>query len=1046
MEKKNRSFYLVFISVFLLLGNLLAEAQTGRTISGIVVSEVGNEPLIGVNVVQKGTTNGAVTDLDGRFTLTVPDGSVLQITYIGYQEQLLTVKPNIAIYQVTLKEDSQALDEVVVVGYGIQKKKLVTGATVQVKGDDIQKLNTVSALGALQSQTPGVNITQSSGMPGEGFNVTIRGLGTTGSSGPLYIIDGVTGADINNLNPADIESIDVLKDAASAAIYGSRAANGVVLVATKQGRAGKATISYDGYFGVQNVYKMVPTLNAQEYAMIQNEGRLMDGLPAYDFSSMVPNWESYANGTNKGTNWLDEMRNENAPVQNHALNITGGSEQSVYSIGISYTSQEGILGKPVQPKYDRYTFRLNTEHILLKNKDFDIIKFGENLTYSYTEKSGISIGNQYQNDINGALKANPFLPMYDEDGNYHYALDWDPTGENPVALMDYAHGQNLTKKHNIKANAYVTLQPIKNLKIRSSFGLTMEANSYRSFKPVYELASNVYNKENEVTQRMFINSGWLWENTVSYDFNNNHNFSALIGQSMERSGLGDNLSASNVNSIFDDFDHAYLDNTTVIYADKTTVGGSPYMKNGILQKRGIASFFGRINYDYKETYLLTLVMRADGSSNFAKGNRWGYFPSVSAGWVMSNEAFMEPTRNYLDFLKIRASWGQNGNQDIDPFQYLATISSLKSNYFFGPDKQTISSGAYPDILPNKDVTWETSEQLDLGLDARFLGSRLGLSFDYYIKTTKDWLVQAPILDSYGTNAPYINGGDVRNKGIELALNWNDHVGDFTYGVNLNLSHNENEVTRIANSEGIIHGSPSILSEGTTEMYRAQEGYPIGYFYGYKTLGVFQSEKQIAEYTRAKLSGTAPGDLIFADTNKDGVIDDKDKCMIGNPHPDVTMGLTLNFAYKGFDLGITTNAVFGNQIAKSYRSFADQPKENYTTDILGRWHGEGTSNRLPRVVSGTNVNWLYISDIFIEDGDYFRIQNVTLGYDFKKLFPRMPLGQVRLYVTAQNLATFTKYSGMDPEIGYGADKSWVSGIDVGFYPSPRTYMIGVNLKF
>ena len=597
MEKKNRSFYLVFISVFLLLGNLLAEAQTGRTISGIVVSEVGNEPLIGVNVVQKGTTNGAVTDLDGRFTLTVPDGSVLQITYIGYQEQLLTVKPNIAIYQVTLKEDSQALDEVVVVGYGIQKKKLVTGATVQVKGDDIQKLNTVSALGALQSQTPGVNITQSSGMPGEGFNVTIRGLGTTGSSGPLYIIDGVTGADINNLNPADIESIDVLKDAASAAIYGSRAANGVVLVTTKQGRAGKATISYDGYFGVQNVYKMVPTLNAQEYAMIQNEGRLMDGLPAYDFSSMVPNWESYANGTNKGTNWLDEMRNENAPVQNHALNITGGSEQSVYSIGISYTSQEGILGKPVQPKYDRYTFRLNTEHTLLKNKDFDIIKFGENLTYSYTEKSGISIGNQYQNDINGALKANPFLPMYDEDGNYHYALDWDPTGENPVALMDYAHGQNLTKKHNIKANAYVTLQPIKNLKIRSSFGLTMEANSYRSFKPVYELASNVYNKENEVTQRIFINSGWLWENTVSYDFkiNNNHNFSALIGQSMERSGLGDNLSASNVNSIFDDFDHAYLDNTTVIYADKTTVGGSPYMKNGILQKRVIASFFGRIS-------------------------------------------------------------------------------------------------------------------------------------------------------------------------------------------------------------------------------------------------------------------------------------------------------------------------------------------------------------------------------------------------------------------------------------------------------------------
>lgn len=790
MEKK-RCFYQIFISFFLLLGNLLAEAQTGRTISGIVVSEDDNEPLIGVNVVQQGTTNGVVTDLDGKFTLTVPDGSVLQISYIGYQEQLLTVNPEVSIYHVTLKEDSQALDEVVVIGYGIQKKKLVTGATVQVKGDDIQKLNTVSALGALQSQTPGVNITQSSGMPGEGFNVTIRGLGTTGSSGPLYIIDGVTGADINNLNPADIESIDVLKDAASAAIYGSRAANGVVLVTTKQGKAGKASISYDGYFGVQNVYKMVPTLNAQEYAMVQNEGRLMDGLPAYDFSSLVPNWESYANGTNKGTNWLDAMRNENAPIQNHALNITGGSEQSVYSIGISYTSQEGILGKPVQPKYERYTFRLNTEHTILKNNDFDIVKFGENLTYSYSEKSGISIGNQYQNDINGALKANPFLPMYDENGDYHYALPWDVTGENPIALMKYAHGQNLTKKHNIKANVYVTLQPIKNLKIKSSFGLTMDANTYRSFVPVYELASNVYNKENKVTQQMYISSGWLWENTASYDFkiNENHNFSAMIGQSIERSGLGDNLSASNVNSIFNDFEHAYLDNTTVIYPDKTTVGGSPYMKNRILQKRSISSFFGRVNYDYKETYLLTLVMRADGSSNFAKGNRWGYFPSVSAGWVMSNEVFMESTKNYLDFLKVRASWGQNGNQDIDPFQYLATISFLKSNYFFGPDKQTIASGAYPDILPNKDVTWETSEQLDLGLDARFFGSRLSFSFDYYLKTTKDWLVQAPVLDSYGTSAPYINGGDVRNQGIEMSLNWSDHVGDFTYGINLNLSHN-----------------------------------------------------------------------------------------------------------------------------------------------------------------------------------------------------------------------------------------------------------------
>lgn len=1049
MENRNRNFCFVFISVFLLLGNLLVKAQTGKTISGVVLSEADNEPLIGVNVVQQGTANGTVTDLDGKFTLTVPDGGVLQISYIGYQEQLVTIKAGVDFYQVLMKEDSQALEEVVVVGYGIQKKKLVTGATLQVKGEDIQKLNTVNALGALQSQTPGVNIVQSSGMPGEGFKVTIRGAGTTGSSAPLYIIDGVVGADINNLNPADIESIDVLKDAASAAIYGSRAANGVILVTTKQGKSGKASISYDGYFGVQNVYKMASTLNAQEYAMIQNEARLMDGLTPYDFASLVPNWESIANGTNRGTNWLEEMRNENAPIQNHALNITGGTDQSVYSIGLSYTSQEGIFGKPVEPQYDRYTFRLNTEHTLIKNGDLNILKVGENLTYTYMERSGIAIGNQYENDIHGALVASPFLPMYDENGDYHYAIDWYPADKNPIAYMEYEHGQNLTKRHNINGNVYAVLEPVKNLKIRSSFSLTMEANSYRRFIPQYDLASTFFTTDNEVRQSMYITSGWLWENTASYDFDikEDHGLSVMIGQSIERSGLGESMQIDNVNSIFDDFDHAFIDNTSVIYPDRTTISGSPYSENGILMKRSLASFFGRINYDYKEKYLLTLVMRADGSSNFARGHRWGIFPSVSAGWVMSSEPFMEPTKDYLDFLKIRAGWGQNGNQDIDPFQYLATVVySDDAYYFFGPDKQTISTGAYADILANPDVTWETSEQLDLGFDARLFNSRLGVVFDYYRKTTRDWLVQAPVLSSYGAAAPYINGGDVRNEGVELNLSWNDQAGDFSYGVNFNLAHNKNEVLSIANSEGIIHGSANVLSQGTDEMYRAEVGYPIGYFYGYKTLGVFQSEQQIADYTGAKLSGVRPGDLIFADTNNDGAITDADRCMIGDPHPDVTMGLSLNLGYKGFDLSVTTYGAFGGQIAKSYRSFADQPLSNYTTDILERWHGEGTSNRIPRLTSTSSTNWLYVSDIFIEDGDYFRIQNVTLGYDFKKLFPRMPLGQARLYVAAQNLATFTKYSGMDPEIGYSGGDSWASGIDVGFYPSPRTYMVGVNLKF
>ncbi|WP_321333489.1 TonB-dependent receptor [uncultured Bacteroides sp.] len=1027
------------VSMLLFFVCFAASAQSNHKINGLVVSSADNEPLIGVNVVQKGTTNGVVTDVKGLFSLTVPASCDLVISYIGYQNQVIKITPATTTLKIVLKEDNEMLDEVVVVGYGIQKKKLITGATVQVKGDDIQKLNTVSALGALQSQTPGVNITQNSGMPGEGFKVTIRGLGTTGSSSPLYIIDGVTGADINALNPSDIESIDVLKDAASAAIYGSRAANGVILVTTKQGKAGKVEISYDGYYGVQNVYRMPDLLNAQEYAMIQNEGRMMDGLPAYDFASMVPDWASIQNGTFKGTNWLEEARNENAPIQNHALNITGGTDQSIYSIGLSFTSQEGTIGKPVQPDYQRYTARINSEHTLYKKGNLDIIKVGENLTYSYSQRSGIAIGDIWSNDVRNLLNTSPFMPNKDENGDYHYAIPWESREANPIAVMDYQNGHNLAKSHNVKANVYTTIQPLKGLRLKSNFGFTMSADAYRSFTPVYKLSSNIFSDNNSVSQSMSLGMGLMWENTATYDFKTgNHNFSALLGQAIEISGLGDSMNGSNINSIFDDFKHAYLDNTPFI-SNRTTLGGSPWGKSTL------ASFFGRVNYDYKSKYMATLVIRADGSSNFAKGKRWGYFPSVSAGWLLSEEPFMESAKSYLDFLKIRASWGQNGNQDITPFQYLATVS-FGSDYTFGGDKSQLTSGAYPDILPNKDVTWETSEQTDLGLDARFFNSRLGVTFDYYVKTTKDWLVVAPVLDSYGTGAPYINGGDVENKGFELALDWNDHAGDFSYGANLNLTYNKNKVTRIANSEGIIHGGDNVLSNQTTEMYRAEVGYPIGYFYGYSTAGIFQTDEEIANYKGAKLSGARPGDVIWVDRDGNGVIDDNDKGMIGNPHPDFTTGLNLNASYKGFDIGLTMNGVFGNQIMKSYRSYVDYPKQNYTSDILARWHGAGTSNRLPRLTSGTHTNWQNISDLYMENGDFVKMQNVTLGYDFKKLFSHLPLQQARLYVSAQNLFTITGYSGMDPEIGYGGYESWVSGVDLGFYPSPRTYLVGVNLKF
>ena len=1027
----------VLLGMMLLLA-FHAKAQT--TLTGTVISDSDNEPLIGVSVMEQNSQNGQVTDANGQFSLSVAAlPCQLKFSYVGFDTQVVEVTSKNPL-TIRLQESSRTLNEVVVVGYGVQKKKLVTGATVQVKGDDIQKLNTVSPLAALQSQTPGVNITQASGMPGSGFKVVVRGLGTTGAATPLYIIDGITDGDINALNPADIESIDVLKDAASAAIYGSRAANGVVLVTTKHGRAGKTSITYDGYVGWQNIYRMPDVLNAKEFAMIMNEARMMDGLPGYDFASMVPDWDKIQNGTWSGTNWLEEARVKNAPITNHAINIAGGNERSVYALGFSYTYQEGIIGKPVQPKYQRYTARLNADQVLIPAKGYELLKIGESINYTYSENNGIAIGDMWSNDVRNMLHASPFLPNYDEEGNFHYAIPWENREANPIGQMYYQNGNNLGQSHSLQANVYAILQPIKDLKFKTSFGYQFGSYSSRYYVPVYKLASNTFNDNDVVSQSMSHGGSYLWENTLNYILKPaKHSIDILLGQSIEKNGIGMDIGGSNVNSIFGDFEHAYLSNTPVI-SNRTTIYGGPWGKNSL------ASFFGRVNYDYDNKYMATAVLRADGSSIFARGHRWGYFPSVSAGWILTEEQFMKPLSSWLDYLKVRASWGQNGNQNIAGFQYLSTISFSGADYTFGPDKSVISTGAYPDILANEDVTWETSEQTDLGIDARFLNGKLGLTFDYYVKTTKDWLVVAPILDSYGTGAPFINGGDVQNKGVEIALSWNDKIGDFKYGVNWNMSYNKNKVTRIANAEGIIHGDENILSNQTTEIYRAEVGYPIGYFYGYHALGIFQTQEEIDNYHGAKLAGTRPGDVIWQDRNGDGEISDDDQGMIGDPHPDVTMGLALNASWKGFDLSMNFTGAFGAQIMRSYRSYVDYTRQNYTSAIFERWHGVGTSNHLPRLTSGTHSNWQFSSDIMMEDGDYVKMQNLTVGYDFKHLLRKMPLQQVRLYFQAQNLLTITGYKGMDPEVGYGGYQDWVSGIDLGFYPSPRTLLVGLSIKY
>lgn len=1036
---------------------MLTIAQNS-VVTGEVRDAAGNS-IPGVNVIQEGTTNGCITDIDGVYSISVPSDATLRFSFMGYETKTAKIEGRQKI-DVTMIEDSKFMNEVVIVGYGVQKKKLVTGSTVQVDGTSLANKNTVDAFGAMQSMAPGVNIVQNSGQPGEGYKINIRGLGTTGSSDPLIVIDGVAGGSLDALAPSDIESIDVLKDAATAAIYGSRAANGVILVTTKRGNnSGKYTVSYDGYTGIQNAtWNGVETLNAADYMRVVNGTLEAAGSSPYDFATLIPGYyDKYMSGELQGTNWLKEAENKNATLQSHSINIVGGSGVSKVAIGFSHMGQEGTIGKQATPVYQRNTFRLNTDHALWQKNGRDILVFGENATFTTTEKTGVNISGIYSNNIRDLLTTTPLLPAYNDEGDFYVYKDmiennWDfeQGVDNPLAKISDLHKEKISTSRRLQANGFIEFSPIKELKFRSNAGYHYYQSDYRSYVPVYTWSDKSSNATNDVTNTQSYSTRWTWENTLNYVKSfGDHSIDVLVGQSYENWGIGSNLSVKNSNSEFSSIDQAYIDNVPTVNTTDTRISGTPN------EDGRLSSYFGRVNYNFRETYMLSATMRADGSSNFSKDNRWGYFPSASAGWVITNEDFMESTEGWLDILKFRASWGQNGNCDIEPFQYSSMIKISNAARYSFADKDAPLVGAYPYKLANPDITWETSEQLNFGLDGRLLDSRLGVTFDWYKKTTKDWLVEAPTLAIYGADPCYINGGDVENKGYEISLAWNETRGKFRYGATVNLAHNKNEVVRIANSEGIIHGGENVLAQNTAELYRAEVGYAMGYFWGYKTEGVFQNQAEIdawkAEHGETAFikgyEGTQAGDLIFADTNNDQEINELDKTEIGNPHPDYTLGINLNFSYKGFDFSADAYGAFGQQIAKCYREFSNTAYHNYTNDVLTKyWTGEGSTNRYPKFTHGKDLNFSEISDIYIEDGDYLKIRNISVGYDFKYLWKNAPVQKLKFYVSVQNLCTFTNYSGFDPEVGYGNSTSWASGIDIGYYPSPRTFMGGLSIVF
>ena len=1060
---------------------VLEVQQATKKITGTVVDATG--PVIGASVMEKGTSNGTITDLDGNFTLSVKPGATIVVSYIGFETQEIAVG-NRDNFQITLKDDNAVLEEVVVVGYGVQKKKLVTGATVQVKGEDIAKLNTTNALTAMQASTPGVQITQSSSQPGKGFKVNIRGVGTIGESSPLLIIDGINAgtADdgLNGLNPNDIESIDVLKDAASAAIYGARAANGVILVTTKQGKTGKMQIQYDGFVGWANAYKVPAMLNAQQYMQVINETNFNTYGTATNWSSIVPqNIIDKVKGGWTGTDWFKEYENKNALQFSHAVTINGGTDRSKFSMSLNYSSNEGIMGANNASNYKRYGGRINSEHVILKGRDLlgeehDLLTVGENVSYWYNRSHDLAESNGYWNIMQAAYIASPLVEPYDADGNLN-SYKKNGAGYSTMIygnpLNHFLNGgfNSLNKNRNfgVGATIYWIVEPIKNLRYRGQFNTGYNAGNYRSVSLPYSSSFTSADANYGVDQSNWQSSSFTFENTLSYILPSfgKHTIDVLIGQSIERSNwsTGLNVSATvseeNLNSlVLKGWDYNTIANYD--FAFHSASGGYDSPREG-----SIASFFGRANWNYDEKYMLTAIIRADGSNRFARGHRWGYFPSVSAGWNVSNEKFMESTASWLSFLKLRASWGQNGNCLINNFYYLSNIGFSPSDYpdygykFSSDMGKTVkdnvyTTGAYAKNVPNPEVTWETSEQINIGFDARLFNGRLGLNFDWYKKTTKDWLVEAPMNQVLGYEEPaMINGGDVENTGIEIGLSWRDNIGkDFSYYANVNVAANKNKVTRLGAASGKIGDDRSdALFENSSYVSLVEKGHPIGYFSGMSYSGVWQNQAQIdaarAE-DKAVLDGAKPGDLIWDDWNKDGKISlSEDRHEIGSPHPDVTLGVSLGCEWKGFDFGVTGSGAFGMQVMQCYRTalLANQ-YNNYSINVFDRWHGEGTSNTRPRLSVGS-INDQWVSTLYMEDADYFRIQNVTLGYNFSNLWKSGPFSQLRVYVQAQNLYTFTKYSGVDPEIGSSAGtEGWARGIDVGLYPTARTFIVGASIKF
>jgi TonB-linked SusC/RagA family outer membrane protein len=1029
-----KHLHIILIFSLLLFVSNLAWAQNGL-ISGVVTDKETGEALPGVTLVEDGTLNGTTTDISGKYSLKLTGSpATLVVSFIGYTTQHIATAGKTQI-NIALVPEITDLSEVVVIGYGTQKKKVVTGSIASVKSEEINSTPVLRVDQAMQGRMAGVQVTNLSGQPGEAPTIRIRGTGSTRDSNPIFVVDGIVVGGIDYLAPGDIESIDVLKDAASAAIYGSNAANGVVLITTKGGKAGKMSVTYSGYGGIQNVANTLDMLDVTQYRMLMNEGARNSGLnEPFDLNEIPAH----------NTDWQELLFEKNAPIQSHEISMSGGNDKTTYLSSLSYFSQQGIIGGD-KSQFDRITARLNTNSQVNK-----VFSFGNTLAYSHIKRRGIASNQSFNGAYSSALNLDPLTPLYEEDPDIlalppysNEPVVTSPDGKvygisnlvgaeivNPLALLQIQTGK--TRVDKLVGSIFGQAEVIKGLKIKSSLGMDLAYVLDDSFRPLFYLNGAQLNDDktsvSKNVQRYFT---WQWDNTISYTSSiNNHNFSVLAGTSAAKTNY-ENLYGFNANVPLFDPDNVYLDMAT----------DTVWVAQGGAYHSALASLFGRITYDYKNKYSVTAILRRDGSSRFGANNRYGNFPSLGFSWVASDEGFF-PKIKQIDVVKLRASWGVNGNQNIGNYQFISTMDKSRG-YIFGSGRYT---GASPSYIENADIRWEESRQLNFALDLGAFNNRLQATVDYYIKTTDGLLERINIPGHVGNDAPFANVGSVQNRGVELDLTWRHMVKKLRYSTGLSLTYNVNEMTKVANPDKVLPDGASWAV--TPDITRTQEGYPIAYFFGYKTDGIFQNMTEVYQHigiTGQLLQKNAqPGDVRFVDVNGDGKIDPDDRTMIGNPTPEWTIGFNASADYRNFDLSMLITGTYGNDIFNGSQR-QDLRYTNRTTDILDRWTGEGTSNTIPRY-TWVDVNNNYrVSDLYIEDGSYLRIKNLQIGYTLPgNLLKKMGAATWRIYVSAENLFTLTNYSGADPEIG--ALSALDIGIDRGIYPQARTWRIGTTISF